>query len=385
MPSTLYTGSASDWTNMLKEYKTNQSNISLWEQALLGLQETAKIQSQSLEASTDYDISQAYANYKKNQQQLQMKSNLGSGFKEQLQSNLQSAYQNTFAQSNLEKAQGLYNINQEYQENVSNVSDQFTQMGETLSGLSNRVFEYLGQYGSYIPGYENIDWSGNLQQQGIYQLDDTGNLVLTQKGQNALSYAMLNRVSVPDTNTTMSFEEWLGNSYGDELDNFRNYADVLRSGFGIESGTTQLDMDKYNETKQNLAMEDISGRAEQYLNKYTSQYVNNYNNDWSSFKSEISHDIGDILNITDKDVSVDDYYSGFSQIKAGRIKVSINSDVLSSTQIDILKKLGFTESNGKLVGRVSTGIGNDITYDDLFKNLSDPNFVNLDTNKNHSY
>lgn len=243
MPSSTYfSGGASDWTEHIKDYSTTQDGISLWDQVLTGLQQNLELQTQAVQASTDYDISQAYANYLQNQRQISQASNLGTGFKEQLESNLQSSYQSAFQQAQVNETQELYNVAQAYQDELTNVENQFAEMGETAAGYAGRLFEYAGQYGKYVPGYENIDWSGDLQAQGIYVQDDQGNLVLSEKGKDALSYLLLERVSVPGATeadaTSTSFEQWLGETYSDELSGFREYADILRSGFGIEPGTT---------------------------------------------------------------------------------------------------------------------------------------------------
>lgn len=240
MPSSTYfSGRPSDWTEHIKDYSTTQDGISLWDQVLTGLQQNLELQTQAVQASTNYDISQAYANYLQSQRQLQQSNVL---FKEQLESNLQSSYQSAFQQAQVNETQELYNVAQAYQDELTNVENQFAERGETAARYAGELFEYAGQYGKYVPGYEDIDWSGDLQAQGIYVPDDQGNLVLSERGKDALSYLLLERVSIPGATeadaTSISFEQWLGETYPDDLSGYRDYADIIRTGFGIEPGTT---------------------------------------------------------------------------------------------------------------------------------------------------
>lgn len=276
MPNSLYTGTATDWANMFKEYSTTEGGISLWEQALTGLQQNAELQAQAVQASADYDISQAYANYLQSQRQISQASNLGTGFREQLESNLQSSYQSAFGQAETEEAQGLYDVAQTYQEGVTNLENQATEIGETLSGLSNRVFEYLETYGGAIPGYEKINWAGNLEEQGVYTRDENNNLVLTEKGKDLMNYALLERITIPgetpEDYSSISFEEYLKLNSEDDYDNYLKYYDVYRSGFDIEPGTIARTEDEKNWRTQAVDLLDYFEGNVPEFDSYEEQY-----------------------------------------------------------------------------------------------------------------
>ena len=412
MPNSLYTGTASDWANMFKEYSTTEGGISLWEQALTSLQQTADIQAQAVQASADYDISQAYANYLQSQRQIAQASNLGTGFKEQLESNLQSSYQSAFGQAETEEAQGLYDVAQTYQEGVTNLENQATEIGETLSGLSNRVFEYLETYGSAIPGYGKINWAGNLEEQGVYTRDENNNLVLTEKGSNALSYALLNRLPMDET-SSISFEEWLGNTYSDDLETYRQNYDILRSGFGIAPGTTALDTEQYESSTERINTEEQIDRVSKYQNTFTTENINEIlnRNGEKGLQLEVKSSLEDIFNISDEDaitISRGTIAEGAvgtattniigSCILGGGVlgnlidslspteltdieqiipvKVDVDSSALTTFEKNQLLRLGATENNGKLsfqLGPIS--YSNTISYTDFYSKLSSSNFI----------
>ena len=366
MPNSLYTGTASDWANMFKEYSTTEGGISLWEQALTSLQQTADIQAQAVQASADYDISQAYANYLQSQRQISQASNLGTGFKEQLESNLQSSYQSAFGQAETEEAQGLYDVAQTYQEGVTNLENQATEIGETLSGLSNRVFEYLETYGSAVPGYEKINWAGNLEEQGVYTPDENNNLVLTEKGANALSYALLNRLPIDET-SSISFEEWLGNTYSDDLETYRQNYDILRSGFGIAPGTTALDTEQYESSTERIYLDEISEKAQSYVNYFDSNSYNsvysNKNENNARYINEIKSGLETILNIPENTISYDVDTTG------RWVMVNIDVDDLSKYDKSLLEKQGAKESNGIMSIRIGMKNKGDISAKEFFNNI----------------
>lgn len=372
MPSSTYfSGGASDWTEHIKDYSTTQDGISLWDQVLTGLQQNLELQTQAVQASTDYDISQAYANYLQNQRQISQASNLGTGFKEQLESNLQSSYHSAFQQAQVNETQELYNVAQAYQDELTNVENQFAEMGETLSGLSNRVFEYLETYGGSIPGYGKINWAGNLVEQGVYRKDENNNLVLTEKGANVLSYALLERLPV-DEKSSISFEEWLGNTYSDDLEAYRQNYDILRSGFGIAPGTVTLDREAYDEERLSETITDVRDRAESVLSKYDFE-----NENLQISVPQLSRDLASIFDIEESDIKIR-MPNGYGDVANRRMNVTIKTTNLTDIEKNLLLRAGATEEGDELkislvLGkRGGTGTSNytgNTTYQSFFENL----------------
>ena len=90
------TGLKTPWTQVAKEYKESADSISSWERVLTGLQQSAQIQQETAARQADYDISQAYANYLR-QQQATKASTVDESFKNRLSQQLSSAYNQAFA------------------------------------------------------------------------------------------------------------------------------------------------------------------------------------------------------------------------------------------------------------------------------------------------
>lgn len=375
MPSSTYfSGGASDWTEHIKDYSTTQDGISLWDQVLTGLQQNLELQTQAVQASTDYDISQAYANYLQNQRQISQASNLGTGFKEQLESNLQSSYQSAFQQARVNETQELYNVAQAYQDELTNVENQFAEMGETVAGYAGRLFEYAGQYGKYVPGYEDINWSGDLQGQGIYVEDDQGNLVLSDKGKNVLNYLLLNRVSIPGKTesdaTSTSFEQWLGETYGDELSGYREYADIIRTGFGMEPGETSFDQEQFKQTYEDLYTTEITDKVQNVANKYTNSAVADryHHTTIDSFNKEFKYDLSQILDIDEDDIS---FYRlpGITNSNNSALHITIKADDLTELAKNALLNSGGYE-RGNTIRINLAAKGHNTTYEQFFKALA---------------
>lgn len=376
MPSSTYfSGGASDWTEHIKDYSTTQDGISLWDQVLTGLRQNLELQTQAVQASTDYDISQAYANYLQNQRQLQQSNVL---FKEQLESNLQSSYHSAFQQAQVNETQELYNVAQAYQDELTNVENQFAERGETAAGYAGRLFEYASQYGKYVPGYEDIDWSGDLQAQGIYVQDADRNLVLSEKGKNVLNYLLLNRVSIPGATeadaTSTSFEQWLGETYGDELSGYREYADIIRTGFGIEPGKTSFNQEQFEQTYEDLYTTETIDKVQNISNKYTnSAAADSYSSNFTSFKQELSYDVSNILDIDESNISIYNM-TGISATKNSTIQIIIKTDDLNDLAKNVLLNSGGKEDGNKIRITLAAKGNEYTTYEQFFKNLANKNY-----------
>lgn len=386
MPSnTYFSGAASDWTEHIKDYSTTQDGVSMWDQVLTGLQQNLELQTQAVQASTDYDISQAYANYLQNQRQISQASNLRSGFKEQLESNLQSSYQSAFQQAQVNETQELYNVAQAYQKELTKVENQFAEMGETAAGYAGRLFEYASQYGKYVPGYEDINWSGDLQGQGIYVEDDQGNLVLSDKGKNVLNYLLLNRVSIPGKTeadaTSTSFEQWLGETYGDELSGYREYADMIRTGFGMEPGETSFDQEAYDEERVSETIADVRDKAESILSKYDFS-----NKDLRIPTKQLRYDLASIFDIDESDITIITP-NGYGDVANRKMNVTIKTTNLTDIEKNVLLRAGATEKGDELKislvlggtgGTANPGYTGSSTYQSFFNDLMNEDNYSID-------
>lgn len=136
------TGLLSDYTELVKAYVPQGQKQSLWEQFFTGTTEAYQGLAEQTQTAHSYDISDAYANYK--QQQLQLKANeqLGSGFKQQAASQLQSEYGSAYQNIKSQEATALSNIAQQYSTTLEKGQEQFSQIGEQLRTYDELISEY---------------------------------------------------------------------------------------------------------------------------------------------------------------------------------------------------------------------------------------------------
>lgn len=132
----------SDYTQIAKEYVLPNQKQSLWEQFLTGTQSYFEQAGQQVQDVYSYDISQAYANYKKQQLQLQMNEQLGAGFQQQVGSQLQTGYGSAFQDIKTEEASALADVQEQYQAAYEEGESRFTQFGETGKQLEQAIYEF---------------------------------------------------------------------------------------------------------------------------------------------------------------------------------------------------------------------------------------------------
>jgi hypothetical protein len=134
---------ASELTQARKDYITEGYTVSDWENFLTGLQSTYSQVGQQVSEQAAYDISGAYANYKQQQLQLQMNQQLGAGFKEQVGSELQSAYESAFSDVKSQEAQTLSEVVSAYDKSIASAEEAYAKEGKKLQQVSN-VLDEIG-------------------------------------------------------------------------------------------------------------------------------------------------------------------------------------------------------------------------------------------------
>ena len=180
----------------------------MWEQALTGLQEAYKPQIEQTQQATAYDISQAYANYKKSQLSLMRNRYLGSGYKTQQMENLESAYGASYLQSKAKEAQSLYETQSAFGKDVAALESQFAEYGEKLAALDKAIYEYAGA--DINKARLGLD-EGGL---GHYELG-----ALTGAGKSFYD-EQLTRITKGGAEPTQSFDDWLLEQEYDDLYEF---------------------------------------------------------------------------------------------------------------------------------------------------------------------
>lgn len=133
---------ASDYAQLAKEYRRPNQRQSLWEQFFTGVEQTYGGLTQQAQETASYDISQAYANYKQQQLQLQMNEQLGEGFKQQMSEQLQSAYGTAYSDIKSQEASTLYDIETQKAKTLQAGEERFAALGEQLRTYDKLISEY---------------------------------------------------------------------------------------------------------------------------------------------------------------------------------------------------------------------------------------------------
>lgn len=147
---------ASDYAQLAKEYTFPNQKQSLWEQFFTGVEQTYGGLTQQAQETASYDISQAYANYKQQQLQLQMNEQLGAGFQQQTGQQLQSAYGSAYTDIRTQEATDLANIEAKKLSTIEKGEEQFAELGKQLRTYDKLISEYAELAGISRPANATI-------------------------------------------------------------------------------------------------------------------------------------------------------------------------------------------------------------------------------------
>lgn len=209
-------GLLNQYTESVKEYVPQGQKQSLWEQFLTGTQEAYQAAAQQTQDVYSYDISDAFAKYKQQQLQLQMNEQLGAGFKQQMGSELQSAYGRTYQDIRTQEVSDLSDIAVQYQSTLQKGSEEFERLGEISRKYDKALQEYARLAG--ISKYEDMTKT---------DFDEQGNRIteLTDYGRLWYQDVLNKEYTDPTTGETIFFEDWLATenttseiSYKDRLE-----------------------------------------------------------------------------------------------------------------------------------------------------------------------
>lgn len=172
--------SSSDYAKLQKTANKNIEGVSQWEQYFLQpLQESFETAGKQITEQTNYDISGAYANYKKQQLNLLQNQALGTGFKEQAGTNLLSQYQTAFGEAKAEETSKLTTLAQQYQKSLAEEESRLLKRGQQFADIEKAIYDFRGVDMSKLEDlgyYENIDGAYQLTEAGKDLIDETLNL-----------------------------------------------------------------------------------------------------------------------------------------------------------------------------------------------------------------
>ena len=201
-----YTGTSSQWMSSNKAYEELLSETEKYKNYFL---EPVTEYSQEVASATqaaNYDISQAYANYKKQQLSLLSNKALATGFKEDVSSDLKSAYESSRYKTESELSSQIDVLGQKYEKELQNRYGIMSEEAKKLSQIERGLYEYLGVQESDL---ENLGYykQGELDEYGrpVYEITDEGRALLEEGMYGA------------DRIGEKSYYNYLRENYGDDL------------------------------------------------------------------------------------------------------------------------------------------------------------------------
>lgn len=364
-----------DFTEWYKNYVAEGQSVSLWEQALTGLQAAYQPQISAVQQTSAYDISQAYANYKKSQLNLLQSQRLGTGLKEQLSSGLGQQYQSAYQQAKATEAQKLASITGAYAEDVATVEKQFSQFGETASQLQKALFEYAGEYENTEYDFNRAFLPESEGGLGFYVQSEDGTYQLTEKGETFYDKVLNQYLTTYDKTTgerlTTGFGDWLmenkdyaelGKAYSEnpalfaeafggknvsDLEITRDEADfrqkVIDAGGSLKEGETY-------EQAYNRLLTDASNNINNTKNILKELKVYEDASGYARLKDDaaVRKALSVELGISENNINTNSYNDkSISRTKALLI-IDVDAKNLTSKQKLALKESGFKDVDGKL-------------------------------------
>ena len=246
-----YVGTASDVYEMLKDEESVQNTISQ-------IQNMFGVQEKQLEQKTAYDISSAYANYKKQQLSLMQNQKLASGFKNKIDDVMYNDYTTQYSNIGNEHASNAAKLQQQKQTAIADINEAVYEQAENLNRLDELLLSY-GQHTGEITDLSQIDKpygaiyddQTGLTGLGFYEVDENGQRNLTDLGKDF--YAKM----LYGPNGGAKFVDWL-NKEDEELASF--YKENQRL---VNKYIAGLDEDVFDYS------EDISERSEKIKKEKT--------------------------------------------------------------------------------------------------------------------
>ena len=224
----------SEWINLKQQANKNALGVSEWTRAFLEpLNQQVESTAQAYQASANYDITQAYQNYKK-QQLAVMGSNLTAGKKEDYSSALSSAFQQSAFQTKQKLASNLSDLSTQYNKALSSEYASLEKYATQMQELEEAVFARAGVNRTQA---EQAGWYDFDRETNQYSINDVGKANISR---------VLYDVMKDESGSAKTFGDWLYD-YNPELYNFyaTNRADVNELLLGENRSLSKYDKDKY--------------------------------------------------------------------------------------------------------------------------------------------
>lgn len=365
------TGTTADVVEAQKSARSSLYGGKKWEEYFLQpTKQYYQAAGEAVQQQTAYDISQAYANYKQQELALLQQQQLGTGFKEQQSSALQSQYGQTYSGLKSTELQNLMNVESQYQSTLAKEEERLAKQASQYQKLDRAVQEYFKQYKDRIPGFEDIESFENL-----YDVDKTGTKTLSERGK--LLYEAILKGGDIDTSqyddtgkrigeaTTYSFDEYLQETDEDLYEMYLNDPDFAAQ---VISGSEYGDK-VYSEEERGKVTDFVNEQQIAQLDK-PQQYDTNKTFDTAQDKLEYATHMSDIKKTID---SWNPNISFRSYISTSDVEPKVKELVKYSTGYDVNLSLSSKTDtyNRNKPGTVTLYMNAGQNQDDLYTLLNE--------------
>lgn len=245
----IFIGTASDYSTLQKESLSKRAKVKDWEEfltsqpAVQNIQSAYETQRQDIVGQANYDISSAYANYKRNEMTALQNAKLGSGFREQIASELGASFGKQRQDIQRQEAQGLAKTYQEEVKDLQSVYGEYEKelgsRAENLQKIEKLAYDY-GQ----IKDLKLLNQSIGAGGYGFYTTNEKGETTITNTGREFFN-KLLN---------TPGFAEHVYESDPELYEYYStNIGDVRELIGGIDRESGKYEANKYLSTSEEYA------------------------------------------------------------------------------------------------------------------------------------
>ena len=340
-----YVGTASDVYEMLKDEESTQNTISQ-------IQNMFGVKEKQLEQKTAYDISSAYANYKKQQLSLMQNQKLASGFKNKLDDVMYNDYTTQYSNIGNEYALNAAELQQQKQTAIADINEAVYEQAENLNRLDELLLNY-GQHTGEIMDLSQIDKpygaiyddQTGLTGLGFYEVGENGQRNLTDLGKEFYSKMLygpnggakfVDWLNKEDEQLASFYKENRGlvNKYiaGLDEDTFDYSEDLAEQAGKIKKEKTFINTAKteYNVNSEDKSLNQIKNEVSNFIkNKYDDTIDDLLDVLLVSEKNkndETKNNMFDVLSIKERDKMMSDIIKDFNNLANKELKVTKSYD-----------------------------------------------------------
>lgn len=252
----ILSATASDYAEMVRERKKNIQGVSEWERMFLQpLQQQFETDVQQAKEKTSYDISGAFANYKKQQRNLMQNQTLSEGFKQQVAKDLQAAYGAEYASIAETGREKINSLTQSYLKNIQSGEASLQEQGAKLQKLEGALLDFANK------SYSDLETSGYVTS------DNASEYTLTEKGKDFFNEVLNTKygTTYDEKGNVINEGQWFGD-YLSEQD--RELYDFLVGNTALidEVIAGGVAKDSANRTKATILERELEQKYGDYYN-----------------------------------------------------------------------------------------------------------------------